>query len=125
MATMGTGNEKMKKQSVKINYNEEDDLFFIHKEGKVKGNLTLGNFVIDMTSQGNVIGIEVLDALETLKSFNITKEILKNAKKGKLISKKYQDGTEFIGFELFSKIPEKNQFIEKTCNAVVAVPKSR
>ena len=109
----------MEGKVTKISYNEEDDILLIYKDGKVKGNLMIGGFVIDISYRGEVIGIEVLDATENLKMFNITKDMMKYIKSARLISKKYKDGTIFVGFEILSVIPNKEEIEER---AVVAVP---
>ncbi|MBU1245749.1 MAG: DUF2283 domain-containing protein [Nanoarchaeota archaeon] len=109
----------MEGKITKISYNEKDDILFIYKNGKVKGNIMIGGFVVDISYRNDFIGIEVLNASENLKVFNITKEMMKYAKKAKIISKKYQDGTIFVGFELFSAIPNKREMEER---AIVAIP---
>lgn len=109
----------MESKITKISYNEKDDILFIYRDRKVKGNIMLGNFVIDISYRGDMISIEVLDASKTLEIFKITKEMMIYASKAVLVSKKYPDGTMFMGFELISKLPNKKEVEEK---AIVAVP---
>ena len=119
MEELGQGDRKMEGKITKISYNEEDDILFIHKEGKVKGNLMIGGFVLDISYRGDIIGIEVLNASEGLKMFNITRDMMRYAKSAKLICKKYNDGTIFVGFEILAVIPNEEEVEER---AVVAIP---
>lgn len=105
----------------KISYNEGDDILFIYKKGKVKGNIMIGGFVFDISYRSEIIGIEVLDATRNLEMFGITKEMLKNAKTARLITKRYPEGIIFAGFELLSFIKNKIELNEPH-PAVVAMP---
>jgi uncharacterized protein YuzE len=63
-----------------IDYDEEfDDLFVYRKDKKAELSVNLGNFVIDATKNGQIVGIEVMEASSTLSDFigtNITKSSL-------------------------------------------------
>ncbi len=109
----------MEGKVTKISYNEKDDIFFIYKEGRVKGNIMIGSFVVDISYRNEIVGIEVLNASENLKLFSITKPIMKYAKRAKLISRKYDNGTIFVGFEILSIIPNKERMEKR---AIVAMP---
>jgi len=63
-----------------IDYDGEfDDLFVYRKDKKSELSVNLGNFVIDATKSGLIVGVEVLEASNTLSGFigmNITKNVL-------------------------------------------------
>jgi len=109
----------MEGKVTKISYNEKDDILFVYKKGRVKGNIMVGSFIIDISYRNEMIGMEVLNASESLEMFSITKEMMKYAKSAKLVNRKNADGIFFFGFEILSTIPNKDR-IEKT--AIVAMP---
>src|SRR2546427_10844328 len=63
-----------------IDYDDEYDSFAVShkKKGKYKCSVDMEDFIFDIDSKGNIIGVEILNASENLKAFKITKEILKN-----------------------------------------------
>jgi uncharacterized protein YuzE len=49
-----------------FDYDENNDSLFIYKKGSVsKNSIELGNFVYDYDASGQIVGIEVLSAIET------------------------------------------------------------
>ncbi len=70
---------------IKADYDENSDILYIYKKGKVKYSIDLGVFVLDVNEKNQVVGIELLDATQLLKStikalehikevnFNVTK----------------------------------------------------
>lgn len=64
-----------------IDYDSENDIFFISDGSKVRSSLDIGDFVLDVNSDNLISGIEVQDASENL---GISKEILKNIKSLKM-----------------------------------------
>ena len=60
-----------------IDYDSDNDIFFISDGEKVKASLDIGDFVLDITHNNLVSGIEIMDASENL---GINKEVLKNIK---------------------------------------------
>jgi len=69
-----------------LDYDEGNDSFFLYKNKKVKGSIKAGNLIIDIDYNGNIVGLEFLDASEFFKTLKITKEMLKNAIKGSFMS---------------------------------------
>ena len=71
----------MAKQIKTIDYDSENDIFFISNGEKVKASLDIGDFVLDVSHDNLICGIEIMDASENL---GINKEILKNVKSIKM-----------------------------------------
>jgi len=65
----------MAKQIKKIDYDFDNDIFFISDGEKVKTSLDIGNFVLDVNHNNLICGIEVMDASENL---GVSKEVLGN-----------------------------------------------
>lgn len=63
---------------MKMNYDAENDILFMHKGfskyEKFKGNIDAGDIVLDMSTKGRIVGIEILNASEFLKAFKIGKK---------------------------------------------------
>ncbi len=72
-------NQKTKKQ---IFYDKENDILSIHKgfsiDEKFKGNIDIGELVLDVSTRGRIKGIEIMNATSFLRDFNINQETLKN-----------------------------------------------
>ena len=67
-------------RNLKIDYDDENDVLWLHQNKKVQDSLELGNYVIDF-SKGDILGLEIIDASEVLSrlsSKQISKEMLKN-----------------------------------------------
>lgn len=58
-----------------IDYDAENDIFFISNGEKVKASIDIGDFVLDVSHKNLICGIEIMDASENL---GISKEILKD-----------------------------------------------
>jgi len=71
----------MARQIKTIDYDSENDIFFISNGDKVKASLDIGDFVLDINHNNLVCGIEIMDASENL---GVSKEILKNVKNMKM-----------------------------------------
>ncbi|MDD5192284.1 MAG: DUF2283 domain-containing protein [Candidatus Nanoarchaeia archaeon] len=71
----------MAKQIKTIDYDPENDIFFISNGEKVKASLDIGDFILDVSHDNLICGIEIMDASENL---GIDKEILKNVKSIKM-----------------------------------------
>ena len=63
-------------------YDKENDILSIHKgfssDEKFKGNIDVGELILDISTKGRVRGIEIINATQFFKDFNITKKILEN-----------------------------------------------
>ena len=71
----------MAKKIKTIDYDSENDIFFISDGEKVKSSLDIGDFVLDVSHKNLISGIEVLDASENL---GIKKDILGKIKNVKM-----------------------------------------
>ena len=103
----------MAKHDKKVSYDEQGDMFAIHKgfssDEKFKGNIDAGDLILDMSTMGRVRGIEILNATEMLKEFGVGKEELKRLKAANFNAKVTANST-IVGLELktsTSKIPAK------------------
>jgi len=56
----------MAKQIKTIDYDDENDIFFISNGEKVKASLDIGDFVLDMNHNNLICGLEIMDASENL-----------------------------------------------------------
>ncbi len=71
----------MARQIKTIDYDFDNDILFISDGEKVKASLDIGDFVLDVSHNNLICGIEIMDAGENL---GISKEILKNIKSMKM-----------------------------------------
>lgn len=67
-----------------VSYDKENDILSIHKgfdkDEKFKGNIDVGELILDVSTRGRVRGIEIINATEFFKDFDIGKKILENLK---------------------------------------------
>jgi uncharacterized protein YuzE len=65
-----------------ISYDKEYDILSIHKgfssDEKFKGNIDVGELILDVSTKGRIRGIEIINATKYFKDFKIGKEILEN-----------------------------------------------
>jgi uncharacterized protein YuzE len=71
----------MAKQIKTIDYDEKNDDLFISIGEKVKASLDIGDFILDVSHDNLICGIEVMDASENL---GINKDILMGIKSMKM-----------------------------------------
>ena len=71
----------MAKTIKEIDYDPENDIFFMSDGSKVKSSLDIGDFVVDVNFDNLVSGVEVMDASENL---GISKDVLKSIKSIKM-----------------------------------------
>src|SRR3989344_4797109 len=64
-----------------IDYDFESDIFFISNGDKVKASIDIGDFILDISHDNLVCGIEIMDASENL---GVSKEVLKSVKNMKM-----------------------------------------
>lgn len=64
----------------KFRYDKGNDILAIHKgfssDEKFEGNADLGQVVLDISNKGSIRGIEIMDASDFLKEFNVGKDAL-------------------------------------------------
>lgn len=65
----------MEKQIKTIDYDSDNDIFFISNGEKVKASLDIGDFILDVNHNNLICGIEVMDASENL---GVSKDALKS-----------------------------------------------
>lgn len=72
----------MAKIDKKIGYDEENDILSIHKgfssDERFKGNIDVGELVLDVSTKGRIRGIEIINATRFFKEFSIEKKTLKS-----------------------------------------------
>lgn len=71
----------MARQIKTIDYDADNDIFFISNGEKVKSSLDIGEFVLDVSHDNLICGIEIMDASENL---GIDKDVLKNVQNIKM-----------------------------------------
>jgi len=98
----------MAKEIKTIDYDSNNDIFFISTGEKVKSSLDIGNFVLDVNHNNFICGIEVMDASENL---GVSKEILKNINNMKM-SVNYQTNHVYVLLMIVFKKNEKEVNIQ-------------
>ncbi len=63
----------MARQIKTIDYDADNDIFFISDGEKVKASLDIGDFILDVSHKNLICGIEIMDASENL---GVSKEVL-------------------------------------------------
>ena len=65
-----------------ISYDKEYDILTIHKgfneDEKFKGNIDVGDLILDVSTKGKIKGIEIMNATKSFKDFNIKKSNLED-----------------------------------------------
>jgi uncharacterized protein YuzE len=90
-----------------FDYDSENDSLFVYRKAKIKGSIDVGYFVIDISTEGKVIGLEILNISEVIKNSGISnaKEFLDNIKKAGFRAVYHQDSI-IVYFMVFSKARE-------------------
>jgi len=63
-----------------IDYDSENDIFFISNGEKVKASIDIGNFILDVSHKNFICGIEIMDASENLGISKNSLEQIRNIK---------------------------------------------
>ena len=71
----------MARQIKTIDYDESNDIFFISKGDKVKASIDIGDFVLDVSHDNLICGLEIMDASKNL---GIAKKELSNIQSMKM-----------------------------------------
>lgn len=65
-----------------VSYDKKCDILAIHKgftrDEKFKGNIDVGELILDISTKGRIRGLEIINATEFFKDFDIGKKILRN-----------------------------------------------
>jgi|SRR3989344_2368770 len=63
-------------------YDKENDILSIHKgyssDERFKGNIDTGQLILDVSTNGRIRGIEIMDASNFFEVFSVSKDVLKN-----------------------------------------------
>jgi len=100
-----------------LDYDIENDILFIHrKDVKTKGSVEImgGDIIMDFSKDKEVVGLEIMNASEFLKNFNITKNMLSQALAGDI---KIVQQRSVLFITIILKMPKN---IEK--EAILTVP---
>lgn len=95
-----------------FDYDPENDSLFIYKKSKIKGSMDIGDIIVDISIDGKVIGIEMLNANEMLKNLGIKspKEVLNNIKSVS-IRAVYKADSIIVYYSIISKAREVSSSI--------------
>lgn len=69
-------------RDLKFNYDNLNDLLYIYKENSsVYANVVIGDFHVEFSKEGQVVGMEILNASDLLEEYDVSKDMLENIKK--------------------------------------------
>jgi len=90
-----------------FDYDSENDSLFIYKKSKIKGSVDIGDIIVDMSIDGKVVGIEMLNVSDMLKNLGLKnpKEIL-NTIKSVSIRAVYKQDSIMVYYSIASKARE-------------------
>jgi len=96
-----------------VKYREKDDILYINVGKKVQESVPRGGFVIELSSQGKVAGLEVLNASEALSELldedpELVQETLNNMEEADVVTKEVQ-GIAFMILKIVSVKDGKKQ----------------
>lgn len=94
----------------KIIYDEEEDILFLSKGKKVQASIEIGDFVIDVDTNGFISGIEILNASKNL---NISESQLKGLLRANMLIT-YKPNYVYINLIIQLKEKEKDIAIPLT-----------
>lgn len=111
----------MAKEIKVIDYDSDNDILFISNGENTKASLDIGDFILDVSHDNLIIGIEAMDASENL---GISKDFLKSIKNIKM-SVNYNTNHVYVLLVMAFKNKEKevNMSIPLTLNLGHKTPK--
>ncbi len=71
----------MARQIKRIDYDSDNDIFSVSNGDVVKTSIDVGDFILDVSSDNLICGLEIMDASENI---GISKEVLGNVKSMKM-----------------------------------------
>ena len=89
---------------MKVDYDKDNDILWIHSNRKVSDSLEIDKFVIDFLKNGKVSGVEIMDAsnfIGGLASMKISKNVLEHVENARL---RYYKSSELVYVVLQFKI---------------------
>ncbi|OGI12289.1 hypothetical protein A3K64_03125 [Candidatus Micrarchaeota archaeon RBG_16_36_9] len=95
-----------------FDYDPENDSLFIYKKSKIKGSFDIGDIIVDMSIDGKIKGIELLNANDSLRNLGIRnpKEVLNNIKTVR-IRAVYKSDSITVYYSIVSKAREVSSSI--------------
>lgn len=100
-------------------YDKENDILSIHKgfniDEKFKGNIDVGKLILDVSTKGRIVGLEIMNATNFLKEFDIEKKILET-----LVDAEFNASTKSDRIIVSIALKAKN--IEQKIPAKIVVP---
>ena len=95
------------KTQILFDYDPDNDSLFIYRKAKIKGSIDIGDLIVDMSLDGKVAGIEMLNAIDALKNMGIKapKDVLKSIKSAGIRAVYKQDSI-MIYYSIISKARE-------------------
>lgn len=74
-------------KEAKVDYDEENDILYVYSGEKAKDSLEIDKFVLDMSADNKVVGVEIFDAIDLvskLSGLKMSKESLANVIRAKM-----------------------------------------
>lgn len=74
-------------KEAKVDYDEENDILYVYSGEKAKDSLEIDKFVLDISADNKVVGVEVFDAIDLvskLSGLKMSKESLSNVISAKM-----------------------------------------
>lgn len=87
-----------------VNYDQEQDILWVHSGDKVKDSLDLDRFVIDFSDDNRISGVEVGGAskfLSDIMGYKISKDLLKSIKNASI---SFYQGKQILSVFIYLKI---------------------
>jgi len=111
----------MARQIKTIDYDSDNDIFFISDGEKVKASLDIGDFILDVSHDNLICGVEIMDASENL---GISKENLRTVQNIKMsVTYKTNNVYVLLAITFKEKGKEVNVPIPLTLNLGHKVPR--
>jgi uncharacterized protein YuzE len=107
-------------KEAKVDYDEENDILYVYSGEKAKDSLEIDNFVLDISADNKVVGVEIFNAsdfISKLSGIKVSKEILSTMKNA--VMSFYQSKELFY---VFITLPIKIDGIEREINLQVPAP---
>lgn len=111
--------DKVTEMNKLVFYDRENDILSIHNgfssDEKFKGNIDVGELILDVSTKGRIRGIEIMNATNFFKEFEIGKDALENISDVKF-NASIKPNSIIIGIII------KSKNIQSEISAKIAVP---
>lgn len=102
-----------------FHYDKENDILAIHKgflaTERFKGNIEAGDLILDVSTQGRVRGVEIMDTSKFFKQVNVDKKVFEN-----LTDADFKASSKPSGIVIGIALKAKN--VKKEIQRAIAVP---